>query len=178
MDAGNLFRVPQDSVTARWRANEHLRPPKICRATSYPPTLPPSPRGKLSLTTPSGTGGAPRDRSLVTGAAILSTGKTSQITGRQGARQWHIADRRAITRLEFYSGWPNAISAVTETKKVFSGAAWVELKGIFMPESVCRLKRPLEMPVDFDCACLKPHFDSHTNAFWIVRTISSSLGGC
>lgn len=64
-----------------------------------------------------------RDRSLVTLSAIVSTGKTAQI----GAHVSRALDNdvkpgeigELITHLAFYSGWPNAISAVTETKKVF-----------------------------------------------------------
>lgn len=66
---------------------------------------------------------APRDRSLVTVAALVSTGKTAQIAshaGRaldNGVKPGEIGE--LITQLAFYSGWPNAISAVDEVKKVF-----------------------------------------------------------
>jgi 4-carboxymuconolactone decarboxylase len=65
----------------------------------------------------------PRDRSLVTVSAIVSTGKTAQIGGHvrraldNGVKPEEIGE--LITQLAFYSGWPNAISAVAETKKVF-----------------------------------------------------------
>ncbi|WP_029555220.1 carboxymuconolactone decarboxylase family protein [Xanthobacter sp. 91] len=65
----------------------------------------------------------PRDRSLVTVSAIISTGKTAQIAGHvrraldNGVAPDEIGE--LITQLAFYSGWPNAVSAVTETKKVF-----------------------------------------------------------
>lgn len=66
---------------------------------------------------------APRDRSLVTVSAIVSTGKTAQIGAHVGrALDNGMAPQEIgelITQLAFYSGWPNAISAVTETKKVF-----------------------------------------------------------
>jgi 4-carboxymuconolactone decarboxylase len=66
---------------------------------------------------------APRDRSLITVSAIVSTGKTAQI----GAHVLRALDNgvtpteigELITHLAFYSGWPNAISAVMETRKVF-----------------------------------------------------------
>ena len=65
----------------------------------------------------------PRDRSLITVAALVSTGKTAQI----GAHVRRALDNgvkpdelgELITQLAFYSGWPNAMSAVTETRKVF-----------------------------------------------------------
>ena len=66
---------------------------------------------------------SPRDRSLVTVAALVSTGKTAQIGGHvgraldNGVKPQEIGE--LITHLAFYSGWPNAISAVAETKKVF-----------------------------------------------------------
>ncbi|MGV1754213.1 (R)-mandelonitrile lyase [Agrobacterium sp. CG674] len=66
---------------------------------------------------------APRDRSLVTLSAIVSTGKNEQIAAHvsraldNDLKPGEIGE--LITHLAFYSGWPNAISAVTETKKVF-----------------------------------------------------------
>lgn len=66
---------------------------------------------------------APRDRSLITVTALISTGKTAQIGGHtrraldNGVKPEEIGE--LITQLAFYSGWPNAISAVTEVKKVF-----------------------------------------------------------
>jgi len=66
---------------------------------------------------------SPRDRSLVTVAALVSTGKTAQIGGHvgraldNGVKPQEIGE--LITQLAFYSGWPNAISAVAETKTVF-----------------------------------------------------------
>ncbi|MFG1402461.1 (R)-mandelonitrile lyase [Xanthobacter sediminis] len=66
---------------------------------------------------------APRERSLITVAALVSTGKTAQIAGHvrraldNGVTPGEIGE--LITQLAFYSGWPNAISAVVETKKVF-----------------------------------------------------------
>jgi 4-carboxymuconolactone decarboxylase len=66
---------------------------------------------------------APRDRSLVTVAVIIATGKTAQIGGHvrraldNGVTPVEIGE--LITQMAFYSGWPNAISAVAETKKIF-----------------------------------------------------------
>jgi 4-carboxymuconolactone decarboxylase len=66
---------------------------------------------------------APRDRSLITVAALVATGKTAQIGGHvrraldNGVKPGEIGE--LITQLAFYSGWPNAISAVTEAKKAF-----------------------------------------------------------
>ncbi|QND37349.1 cupin domain-containing protein (plasmid) [Rhizobium leguminosarum bv. viciae] len=66
---------------------------------------------------------SPRDRSLVTVATPVATGKAAQ-TGSHvrraldnGVKPEEIGE--LITQLAFYTGWPNAMSAVTETKKVF-----------------------------------------------------------
>ncbi|MGO7203375.1 carboxymuconolactone decarboxylase family protein, partial [Rhizobium ruizarguesonis] len=66
---------------------------------------------------------SPRDRSLVTVATLVATGKAAQ-TGSHvrraldnGVKPEEIGE--LITQLAFYTGWPNAMSAVTETKKVF-----------------------------------------------------------
>ncbi len=65
----------------------------------------------------------PRDRSLVTVATLVSTGKIAQISSHvrraldNGVKPEELGE--LITHLAFYSGWPNAVSAVTETKKIF-----------------------------------------------------------
>ncbi|MGE0210900.1 MAG: carboxymuconolactone decarboxylase family protein [Parvibaculaceae bacterium] len=65
----------------------------------------------------------PRDRSLITVAALVSAGRTAQIgnhVGRaldNGVKPEEIGE--LVTQLAFYSGWPNAISAVFEAKKIF-----------------------------------------------------------
>lgn len=65
----------------------------------------------------------PRDRSLVTLSAIISTGKTAQIAEHVSrALDNDVSPSEIgelITHLAFYSGWPNAVSAVAETKAVF-----------------------------------------------------------
>ena len=65
----------------------------------------------------------PRDRSLITVSALVSTGKAAQIGGHvgraldNGVKPEEIGE--LVTRLALYTGWPNAISAVQEVKKVF-----------------------------------------------------------
>ncbi|HEY0274868.1 MAG TPA: carboxymuconolactone decarboxylase family protein, partial [Paenirhodobacter sp.] len=65
----------------------------------------------------------PRDRSLVTVAALVATGRTAQIAGHAGrALDNGVTPEELgelITHLAFYTGWPNAMSAVTEVKQVF-----------------------------------------------------------
>lgn len=66
----------------------------------------------------------PRDRSLVTLAALLASGQTAQMTGHMklaldnGVKPSEITG--LITHLAFYSGWPNAMSAVGVAKQVFA----------------------------------------------------------
>jgi 4-carboxymuconolactone decarboxylase len=64
-----------------------------------------------------------RDRSLVTCAALVATGKTEQMNFHfpraieNGVRQEELIE--AITHLAFYVGWPSAMSAVTKIKELF-----------------------------------------------------------
>ncbi|MFJ3486482.1 carboxymuconolactone decarboxylase family protein [Pseudomonas sp. NPDC090202] len=66
----------------------------------------------------------PRDRSLITLAALLASGQTAQMTGHiklaldNGVKPQEIT--ALITHLAFYSGWPNAMSAVAVARQVFS----------------------------------------------------------
>jgi 4-carboxymuconolactone decarboxylase len=67
---------------------------------------------------------SPRDRSLVTVAALIAGGHTQQMTGHfnraldNGVKPAEIA--AVITHLAFYSGWPRAVSAVGIAKEVFA----------------------------------------------------------
>jgi 4-carboxymuconolactone decarboxylase len=61
-----------------------------------------------------------RDRSLITCAALVATGKSEQMDFhvpnaiRNGVTQGEIVEM--ITHLAFYVGWPNAMSAVNRAK--------------------------------------------------------------
>jgi len=65
---------------------------------------------------------APRDRSLVTVAALIATGQVAQITFHLSkAMDNGLTAEQAgevVTHLAFYSGWPNAFSAVSVVKEV------------------------------------------------------------
>ena len=65
---------------------------------------------------------APRDRSLVTVAALIATGQVAQITFHLNkAMDNGLTPEQAgevVTHLAFYSGWPNAFSAVSVVKDV------------------------------------------------------------
>jgi len=68
---------------------------------------------------------SPRDRSLITVAALVAVGHTEQLPGHlqraldNGLGQEEL--KETITHLAFYTGWPNAMSAITVAKRVFDG---------------------------------------------------------
>jgi 4-carboxymuconolactone decarboxylase len=63
-----------------------------------------------------------RDRSLITCAALVATGKTEQMTFHfphaleNGVTPDELVE--LITHLAFYAGWPNAMSAVARAKEL------------------------------------------------------------
>jgi 4-carboxymuconolactone decarboxylase len=65
---------------------------------------------------------SPRDRSLVTIAALVMGGNTEQLPGHLARAQANGLSTEeiseAITHLAFYAGWPKALSAVTVARKV------------------------------------------------------------
>jgi 4-carboxymuconolactone decarboxylase len=69
---------------------------------------------------------SPRDRSLVTVAALTTGGNAEQLTFHlQYAKDNGVTEEElieAITHLAFYSGWPKAFSAMAVAKQVFRGA--------------------------------------------------------
>jgi len=64
-----------------------------------------------------------RDRSLITCAALIATGKTEQMDFHfpkaieNGVTHEELIE--AITHLAFYAGWPAAMSAVMRAKELF-----------------------------------------------------------
>ena len=66
---------------------------------------------------------SPRDRSLVTVAALTAGGNAEQLTFHlqyakdNGATEEELIE--AITHLAFYAGWPKAFSAMAVAKQVF-----------------------------------------------------------
>jgi 4-carboxymuconolactone decarboxylase len=68
---------------------------------------------------------SPRDRSLVTVAALTAAGNTAQLTYHLAlAKENGVAVTElteAITHLAFYAGWPRAMSAMAVAKQVFAG---------------------------------------------------------
>ncbi len=64
-----------------------------------------------------------RDRSLITCAALIATGKSEQMEFhfpnaiKNGVTREELVEM--ITHLAFYAGWPNAMSAVNRAKALF-----------------------------------------------------------
>jgi len=69
---------------------------------------------------------SPRDRSLVTVAALLTGGNAEQLTFHlqfakdNGATEEELVE--LITHLAFYAGWPKAFSAMAVATQVFAGS--------------------------------------------------------
>ncbi|WP_213251574.1 carboxymuconolactone decarboxylase family protein [Bradyrhizobium sp. sBnM-33] len=65
---------------------------------------------------------APRDRSLVTVSALVATGQVAQVTYHLNRAMDNGLTREqageVVTQLAFYSGWPNAFSALPVFKEV------------------------------------------------------------
>jgi 4-carboxymuconolactone decarboxylase len=63
-----------------------------------------------------------RDRSMITCAALIATGKTEQVSFhfpfaiKNGVTQEELVEM--ITHLAFYVGWPSAMTAVTRVKEL------------------------------------------------------------
>jgi 4-carboxymuconolactone decarboxylase len=65
---------------------------------------------------------SPRDRSLITVAALIAGGNTEQLIGHlRRAQENRLTDaelKEVIIHLAFYAGWPRAMSAVQVAKNV------------------------------------------------------------
>ena len=68
---------------------------------------------------------SPKERSLVTVAALITAGNTEQLVYHLGLAKDNGATEseliEAITHLAFYAGWPKAMSAMSIAKQVFAG---------------------------------------------------------
>ena len=64
-----------------------------------------------------------KERSLITVAALTTSGNTEQLTYHLGLAKENGATEaeliEAITHLAFYAGWPKAMSAMAVAKKIF-----------------------------------------------------------
>lgn len=67
---------------------------------------------------------APRDRSLIAVASLITGGNTKQLRAHFGiAKQNGLTEtelEEAMIHLGFYAGWPKAMSAITVAKGVFN----------------------------------------------------------
>ena len=68
---------------------------------------------------------SPRDRSLITVAALITNGSTEQLRGHlTRARDNGLTEtelKEVIIHLAFYAGWPRAMSAISVARDVFNG---------------------------------------------------------
>jgi 4-carboxymuconolactone decarboxylase len=66
-----------------------------------------------------------RDRSLITCAVLVATGKPDQMNSHfpraitNGVTQEEIIEM--ITHVAFYAGWPSAVTAALRAKEIFAG---------------------------------------------------------
>ena len=69
---------------------------------------------------------SPRDRSLITVAALIALNRPDQLRFHLGkAVENGVGEQElveVITHLAFYSGWPNAMTAIMVAKELFSKA--------------------------------------------------------
>jgi 4-carboxymuconolactone decarboxylase len=67
---------------------------------------------------------SPRDRSLITVAALITNGSTEQLSGHLArARENALTDeelKEVIVHLAFYAGWPRAMFAIGVAKTVLN----------------------------------------------------------
>jgi len=67
---------------------------------------------------------SPRDRSLVTCAALVTNGSTEQLRNHLvRARQNGLSEtelKEMIIHLAFYAGWPRAMTAITLARELFT----------------------------------------------------------
>ena len=69
---------------------------------------------------------SPRDRSLITVAALIALNRPDQVrfhlgkAAENGVKEQELIE--TITHLAFYSGWPNAMGAIMVAKELFSKA--------------------------------------------------------
>jgi 4-carboxymuconolactone decarboxylase len=68
---------------------------------------------------------SPRDRSLITCAALVTNGSIEQLRGHLGrARQNGLTEtglKEMVIHLAFYAGWPRAMSAISVARELFDG---------------------------------------------------------
>lgn len=68
---------------------------------------------------------SPRDRSLITVAALIAAGNSEQLSFLGNAKENGLTEtelKEVITHLAFYAGWPKTIFALTVAKQVFESA--------------------------------------------------------
>ncbi|MDH7795827.1 MULTISPECIES: carboxymuconolactone decarboxylase family protein [unclassified Beijerinckia] len=94
---------------------------------------------------------APRDRSLVTIAALIASGQVDQLKFHIGRGMENglssIQISETITHLAFYAGWPRAMSAVPVAKAVFEAQAASETRPATEKDAALEILRGGSMPL-------------------------------
>ena len=133
-DAGAATSAPSSLITpqtirkgsnTRWHTTTRNPPaPRRCSATS-PPHWSASPTTSCSGRSWKRPQLSPKERSLVTVAALTTSGNTDQLVYHLGLAKENGATEdeliEAITHLAFYAGWPKAMAAMAVAKQVFRG---------------------------------------------------------
>lgn len=110
---------------------------------------------------------APRDRSLVTVSALIATGKTPQLAGHlnralvNGLQPSEIAG--VVTHLAFYTGWPNAVSALNVVEEVFKERK-IDAAALRQTKSTQTSASAPETPRRQDIAAVAPKLAQVTDA--------------
>jgi 4-carboxymuconolactone decarboxylase len=67
---------------------------------------------------------APRDRSLITCAALITNGSAEQLRAHLGIAKTNVVTesrlKEVIIHLAFYAGWSRAMSAIMVAKEIFA----------------------------------------------------------
>jgi 4-carboxymuconolactone decarboxylase len=134
-----MEKVTDEQYGAAVRPRQSPAPPKPSAAASTQPTAAQKAIGDISPTLVDLTDRvlfgevwarpqlSPRDRSLVTVSALIAMNRPDQLrphllrARENGVTQDELIE--TITHLAFYSGWPNAITAINVAKEVFPTAA-------------------------------------------------------
>lgn len=111
---------------------------------------------------------SPRDRSLVTIASLIATGRTAQLAGHltRGLENGLLPRETSgtLAHLAIYSGWPNAVSALAVYEQVYA-ARKVDVSGLVAAPSAQPASRDAARApaVDAAVAAAAPKFAQLTN---------------
>lgn len=116
-----------------------------------------------------------RDRSLVTLAALIATGRTALLCAQvrdaldDGLKPSEIAE--LLVQLAFYTGWPNAVLAAAEVRQAFAGRG-IDLSAAPLAQAVALdpdSERQRRATVDAAVAPIAPGLADDTNEILFGR---------